>query len=47
MNVTSTITISNYDTTTEQELPHIFRLTQSTTKVYRCIYCEVKADVTI
>ena len=33
-------------TTTEQELPHIFRLTQSTTKVYRCIYCEVKADVT-
>ena len=34
-------------TTTEQELPHVFRLTQSTTKVYRCIYCEVKADVTI
>jgi len=34
-------------TTTEQELPHIFRLTQSTTKVYRCIYCEVKADVTV
>ena len=34
-------------TTTEQELPHVFRLTQSTNKVYRCIYCEVKADVTI
>ena len=33
-------------TNTEQELPHVFRLTQSTTKVYRCIYCEVKADVT-
>ena len=30
-------------TTTEQELPHIFRLTQSTTKVYRCIYCETLA----
>ena len=34
-------------TTTEQELPHVFRLTQSTNKVYRCIYCEVKADVTV
>ena len=27
-------------TTTEQELPHIFRLTDKEKKVYRCIYCE-------
>ena len=31
-------------TTTEQELPHIFRLTDAENKVYRCIYCEVKGD---
>ncbi len=27
-------------TTTEQELPHIFKLTNREKKVYRCIYCE-------
>ena len=27
-------------TTTEQELPHIFKLTDREKKVYRCIYCE-------
>ena len=31
-------------TTTEQELPHIFKLTDKEKRVYRCIYCEVKAD---
>lgn len=31
-------------TTTEQELPHIFKLTNREKRVYRCIYCEVKAD---
>ncbi|MBQ8141129.1 MAG: aspartate carbamoyltransferase regulatory subunit [Clostridia bacterium] len=31
-------------TTTEQELPHIFRLTEKEGKVYRCIYCETKAE---
>ena len=30
-------------TTTEQDLPHIFKLTDPTTKTYRCIYCESKA----
>lgn len=30
-------------TTTEQELPHIFRLTESKNRVYRCLYCETKA----
>ncbi len=30
-------------TTTEQELPQIFRLTDAEKKVYRCIYCDVKA----
>ena len=30
-------------TTTEQELPHIFKLTDAKKRVYRCIYCEVKA----
>ena len=30
-------------TSTEQELPHIFRLTDKKSKVYRCIYCETKA----
>ena len=30
-------------TSTEQELPHIFRLTDSENKEYRCIYCEAKA----
>lgn len=31
-------------TTTEQELDHIFRLTDEENKVYRCIYCETKAE---
>lgn len=29
---------------TEQELPHIFRLTDREHRVYRCIYCETKAN---
>ena len=31
-------------TTTEQELSHVFKLTDREKRVYRCIYCEVKAD---
>ncbi|MBQ9662523.1 MAG: aspartate carbamoyltransferase regulatory subunit [Oscillospiraceae bacterium] len=31
-------------TTTEQELPHVFKLTDRANKVYRCIYCETKAN---
>jgi aspartate carbamoyltransferase regulatory subunit len=27
-------------TTTEQELDHVFRLTDESKRVYRCIYCE-------
>jgi len=27
-------------TSTEQEIPHIFKLTDSVNRVYRCIYCE-------
>lgn len=30
-------------TTTEQEIAHIFKLTNKEKKVYRCIYCETKA----
>lgn len=30
-------------TSTEQELPHIFRLTDPEKRVYRCIYCETAA----
>ena len=30
-------------TSTEQELPHIVRLTDEATRTYRCIYCESKA----
>ena len=30
-------------TTTEQELEHIFKLTDEENKIYRCIYCESKA----
>lgn len=30
-------------TTTEQDLPHVFKLTERETKTYRCIYCEAKA----
>ena len=31
-------------TSCEQELEHIFRLTDKENKVYRCIYCETKAN---
>ncbi len=31
-------------TSTEQELPHIFRLTDEAHRVYRCMYCETKAE---
>ncbi|MBQ9736546.1 MAG: aspartate carbamoyltransferase regulatory subunit [Clostridia bacterium] len=30
-------------TTTEQELPHVFRLTDKENRTYRCIYCESKS----
>lgn len=30
-------------TTTEQELEHIYKLTDEENRVYRCIYCESKA----
>ena len=31
--------------TVEQELPQIFKLTDPTTRTYRCIYCEEKFDM--
>ena len=31
-------------TTTEQELPHVFRLTDENNRIYRCLYCEAKAE---
>ena len=31
-------------TTTEQELPHVFRLTDPENRVYRCLYCDAKAQ---
>jgi aspartate carbamoyltransferase regulatory subunit len=31
-------------TTTEQEIEHIFKLTDKENGVYRCIYCETKAS---
>ena len=31
-------------TTTEQELAHVFKLTDSEKKIYRCLYCEAKAE---
>ena len=31
-------------TSAEQELPHVFRLTDKENRVYRCIYCETKAN---
>jgi aspartate carbamoyltransferase regulatory subunit len=31
-------------TATEQELPHIFQLTDRENRVYRCLYCEVQAN---
>ena len=30
-------------TSTEQELSHIFKLTDKENRIYRCIYCETKA----
>ncbi len=30
-------------TSVEQELDHVFKLTDSEKKIYRCIYCESKA----
>ena len=30
-------------TSCEQELPHIFKLTDKSKKIYRCLYCETKA----
>ncbi len=30
-------------TTTEQELPQIFKLTDRENRIYRCLYCESKA----
>lgn len=30
-------------TSVEQELPHVFRLTNRDKGIYRCIYCEAKA----
>lgn len=31
-------------TSVEQELPHVFRLTDRSKGTYRCIYCEVSAE---
>ncbi len=31
-------------TTTEQELPHVFKLTDREKRIYRCIYCESKGN---
>ena len=31
-------------TTTEQEIPHIFRLANAEKREYRCIYCDTKAN---
>lgn len=31
-------------TTTEQELDHVFKLTDKENMVYRCVYCETKAE---
>ncbi len=31
-------------TSTEQELPHVFTLTDKENGVYRCLYCETKAE---
>ena len=31
-------------TSVEQELEHVFRLTDKQNRVYRCIYCETKAN---
>lgn len=31
-------------TSIEQELPHIFRLTDREAKIYRCVYCDTRAE---
>ena len=31
-------------TSTEQELPHVFTLTDPERRIYRCLYCEAQAD---
>ncbi len=31
-------------TSAEQDLPHIFKLTDKEKKVYRCLYCETKTN---
>ncbi len=31
-------------TSTEQELPHVFKLTDKNARVYRCLYCETQAN---
>ena len=31
-------------TTTEQEIPHIFRLANAEKREYRCVYCDTKAS---
>lgn len=31
-------------TSTEQELPHVFKLTDPEKRIYRCIYCETKFE---
>jgi len=43
--VTGVITCKNPRciTSVEQELPHVFRLTDREKGVYRCVYCEAKA----
>lgn len=32
-------------TSVEQEIEHIFKLTDESKKIYRCIYCETKAEL--
>lgn len=32
-------------TTTEQEIDHIFKLTDKETQTYRCVYCETKGKL--
>ena len=32
-------------TSCEQEIDHVFRLTDEANKIYRCVYCETKAEL--
>ena len=32
-------------TSVEQELPQVFTLTEESTRTYRCLYCETKAEI--